>query len=528
MSLKKKITLSFLISVSIIALLAGFEYINFLEIRKEIRILEFTDTVGSISLQIRRHEKNFFLNYSKAKEESDAVRRNLNELNDIISRGSLADKVLLNNLRGSIKEYEQRFGAIESLSKDLPKELEAVKRAHPKSLEYFPLVEAVLIEHPLQGTEMLEKLFPPAPGSKLISVLGELDTQINSLRKNGEDILAISKELDRHAREHVEETIRMSQLAIFIFFPLFFITGIGSIFFFNRDVVTRLKAVIEVVEKTGRGSFSKVALTPGTHSSSDEVVTLIEKFNEMEEQLAQREAELDKKNRELFRSKKLAAIGTLASGVAHELNNPLNNIYISTQVLVREMGNNCPSIMKEVVTDIRSQTLRVKSIVGDLLEFARGRKPQMESIDLQELISKAYKLIKNFRDVEKVRFTLDSSAEHVSISADPDQMERVFVNLFTNAVDAMSGEGDLSVNVAEGEKSVEIKVRDTGKGMSGEEMEKVFEPFYTTKDKGTGLGLAIVFKVINKHKGRITIQSEEGRGTTFTITLPKDQGGHDF
>ena len=96
-----------------------------------------------------------------------------------------------------------------------------------------------------------------------------------------------------------------------------------------------------------------------------------------------------------------------------------------------------------------------------------------------------------------------------------------FINLFTNAVDAMMGEGDLAVRVIQEDNSVIIKVTDSGKGLSGEALEKIFEPFYTTKDKGTGLGLAIVFNIINKHNGKIRIQSEEGKGTTFTIALAK-------
>ena len=523
MSLKKKITLSFLISVCIIALLAAFEYLNFLEIKKEIRILEFTDTVASKSLQIRRHEKNYFLNYAKAKEESQAVHRYLNELNYIISDGSFADNTLLTGLKGHIREYQQRFNGIEFISKDLSTEFDRMKAAHAETRGYLPLIESILIEHPLQGAELLEKLFLLRPNDKLIAGLKELDTQINALRKNGENILAISKELDRNAREHVDKTIRISQLAIFIFFPLFVITGIGTILFFNRDVVNRLKALIDVIEKTGKGSFSKVVLTHRAWSSRDEVETLIQKFNEMEEQLAQREAELEKKNKELLQSKKLAAIGTLASGVAHELNNPLNNIYLSIQVLAREIGEVCPANIREVVTDIRSQTLRVKGIVGDLLEFARGRKPQMKEIDLCDLIRGAYKLVGNSTSVENVKFVLDTRSEHLIVHADPEQMERVFINLFTNAVDAMSREGNLTVTINEEGEELMINVSDTGKGMPIETLEKIFEPFYTTKDKGTGLGLAIVFKIINKHSGRITVQSEEGKGTTFTISLPRRQ-----
>lgn len=520
MSLKKKITLSFLISISIIIILAAFEYSNFIEIRREIRHLEITDNIRSKSLQLRRHEKNYFLNYSKAKEESEAVRKYISELNGIINAGSTGSLPMY-DLKASIKEYEQRFNRIESSSKDLSKEFEAIKNSHSKFHEYFPLIESILIEHPVQGAELLQKMFSLSSDNKLISGLKELDLQIGALRKNGENILVVSEELDKHAREYVDKTIQISQLAIFIFFPLFFITGIGTIFFFNRDVVNRLKALIEVVEKTGKGSFSKVYLSPANWGSNDEVSTLIRKFNEMEEQLVQRAKELDKKNKELFQAKKLAAIGTLASGVAHELNNPLNNIYISTQVLVREVGAACPPDIKEVVSDIHSQTLRVKNIVGDLLEFARGREPQVKAVDLRDLIANAYKFAGNSINTEKIKFVLDSDMEGLIIHADPEQMERVFINLFTNAVEAMSGEGDLTVKVSSENNLIIIKVCDSGKGMSVEAQEKIFEPFYTTKDKGTGLGLAIVFNIINKHNGNISIQSEEGKGTTFIIALPK-------
>jgi two-component system, NtrC family, sensor kinase len=521
MSLKKKIIISFIISVSIITILAVFEYSNFIEIRKEIRHIEITDIIRSTSLQLRRHEKNYFLNYSKAKEESVAVRQYLYALNSIINDSFSTDEALFHNLRAHIKAYEYRFTSIESSAKDLSKDFAEIKASHPKSYIFFPMIEAILIEHPLQGSEFLERLFSLPPDSKLIVGLKALDVQINTLRKNGEDILVVSEELDRVAREHVEKTIQLSQLAIFIFFPLFFITGIGTILFFNRDVVKRLKALIEIVEKTGKGSFSKISFTPGNWRSNDEVGTLIQKFNTMEEQLAQREEELGRKNKELFQSRKLAAIGTLASGVAHELNNPLNNIYISTQVLVRKVGDGSPADIKEVVADIRSQTLRVKSIVGDLLEFARGKEPQLKEVNLYNLIQKAYELTGNTVSTEKIRFTLDSDTG-VIVYADTEQMERVFINLFTNAVDAMTGEGDLTVRVVQEDNSVTIKVSDSGKGMSGEALEKIFEPFYTTKDKGTGLGLAIVFNIINKHNGKISIQSDEGKGTTFTITLAKE------
>jgi two-component system, NtrC family, sensor kinase len=520
MSLQKKILLSFTISVSILTVLAVFEYFNFIEIRREIRNLEITDTIRSKSLQLRRHEKNYFLNYSTAKEESDAVRNYIAELNGIINSGSMKNTPLLSDLKECIRDYEQSFSAIELSAENLSAEFVAMKTSHAEFHTYFPVIESALIEHPLQGTELLKKIFLLPPDSTFIAQMKELDMQINNLRKNGEGILVISKELDKSAREHVEKTISLSQLALFIFFPLFFITGVGTIFFFNKDVVKRLKTLIEVVDKTGNGNFTKVALAPGPWSSNDEVALLIRKFNNMEEQLARREEELGRTNKELFQIKKLAAIGTLAAGVAHELNNPLNNIYLSTQVLVREVGEACPSGIKDIVTDIRSQTLRVKSIVSDLLEFARGREIQVKKVNLYDLIRRTYEFTGNSVRTEKIRFELDSDPE-VIILADPEQMERVFINLFMNAVEAMSGEGDLTVRILQEDNSVTVKVSDSGKGVPVKAQEKIFEPFYTTKDKGTGLGLAIVFNIINKHNGQISIQSEEGKGTTFTISIPK-------
>ena len=181
-------------------------------------------------------------------------------------------------------------------------------------------------------------------------------------------------------------------------------------------------------------------------------------------------------------------------------------------------------IIKESIDDILSQTIRVKRIVGDILEFARGRDPQFREMELNAVISRAYELLGGSVNVEKINFSMDSEPDGVLISADPEQMERVMVNLFSNAVDAMPGGGDLKVKVKTRKDRVEMTVSDTGKGMSAETIDKIYDPFFTTKDKGTGLGLAIVFNIIKKHHGVILVQSEEGKGTTFMITLPKGKG----
>lgn len=526
MSLKKKITLGFLISAFIIAILAAFEYINFIEIKKEIRHLELADTIRSKSLQLRRHEKNFFLyGMPKAVEESGAIHKYLKELDTILSNNLAMDKTgKLSYLKNRINEYGARFNKIEASVKGIMDEFQRAKGSYARYNKFFPLIELTFMESSDQAAEFLEKVFLLPPQHRLIAGLKELYSDIQMLRKEGEDIINISKELDKTARENAEGVIHMSQIAILIFFPLFLVVGIGMLFVISNNVVNRLKLLIDLVGKTGKGDYSHIPVS----SHKDEVGLLIREFNDMENQLSRREEELERKNRELLRSRKLAAIGTLASGVAHELNNPLNNIYISAQVLMKEAGDSCSLTARETVNDILGQTLRVKGIVADLLEFARGREPQMREMELNEIIMGAYKLTSATVNTEMINFIVRKDSGEMKILADPEQMERVFINLFTNAVDAMNGKGDLTVKPAKNKKYVRIKISDTGKGMPPDAVEKIFEPFYTTKDRGTGLGLAIVFNIIKKHGGDINAQSEEGIGTTFTVTLPLMKESREF
>jgi two-component system NtrC family sensor kinase len=520
MSLKKKIALSFFISASIIAILVAFEYFSFVEIKKEIRYLEITDTISRKSLQLRRHEKNFFL-YSpqKADEEAAAVDDYLGQLKDILAQNPHIDRADQMSLRSGINEYEQRFHKIESSAKRLTAAFEKNRVSFVKNKAFYTLVKATFLERPSQSAHTLATAFHLSDNHVLVTGLVELDADITSLRKTGEDLLVISKDLDRVARGKAEAMIRVSQIAILIFFPLFFAVGIGTLFFISTNVVKRLMLLINVVENTGKGSYPHLSIPFSSRNAHDEVGVLIDRFNTMEDQLAERAAEIERKNKELIQIKKLAAIGTLAAGVAHELNNPLNNIYLSAQVLSKESGEDFRPQVKDAVSDILGQTVRVKRIVGDLLEFARGREPQRQMVNLNDLIRGIYK--KLTVNTEKVRFSLDSDPPDAVLAADPEQMEQVFINLFTNAAEAMPQGGELSVKVKSDNDAVTVLVTDNGKGIPKESQDKVFEPFFTTKDKGTGLGLAIVFNIVRKHYGEIRVASDEGKGTTFTITLPK-------
>jgi two-component system NtrC family sensor kinase len=513
MSLKKKVVLGFLLSAGIIAFLSGFLYLNYVEIHKETEFLELTDTIRSKSLQLRRHEKNYFLYApAEAASETEAIHQYLTELDEILRGAQIR---LLNrtaSLHRLVQEYRSQFTKIEALVGAALYESGVMKRSSPAYRKVSNLVEANFLNKPLEDANYLQAVGSVPQGNRFIMLLKDLEGEITSLRKTGENILAEAKELDTTARGKVDNFNHQSRNAILIIFPLFLVVGFGTFFLIINSVVKRLQLLTDVVEKAGEGRFTPMPLS----RARDEVGTLIQKFNIMEEHLTRHE-------KELIQSKKLAAIGTLAAGVAHELNNPLNNIYTTAQRLQKKTGEEYPDFLKKGLDDIFGQTMRVKRIVGDLLAFARGREPHLRPVELRSLLAGVYRHLGEQMNPGAIRFLPDLHPEEIVLYADQEQLEQVFINLFANAVDALSKGGDLVVRAEEEDHQIKIQVSDTGTGMPPETIEKVFEPFYSTKNKGTGLGLAIVFNIIQKHQGKIEVASAEGAGTTFTIILPKDE-----
>jgi len=523
MSLRKKIIFGFSISAIIITILATFELVNFVQVRNGMRFLEVTDTIRNRSLELRRHEKNFFLFPEKAAVESAATHEYLAQLNDINGNLQSGDPVKIASLRDLVSQYGTRFTTIESLLTDISVDFETRKEAYGPFQSFVPLAEAYSRDKPLYVADFLKNTVGLSPSDPQIIRLEQLDTDINSLRQTGENILTTSDELDRNARDDADRGIRQAELAILVFFPLFLVFGLAAMLYISTDVVKRLKTLTVAIDRIGSRFTHGEPAPSGGGGHKDEVDVLIEKFNIMNSQLLSWEAELDDKNRELFQSKKLAAIGTLAAGVAHELNNPLNNINVSAQVLKKHVRENDPAEVKEIINDIVGQTARVKEIVGNLLEFAREREPRLQEVELNSLVANAFHQVSGTLDTSHITLTQESDEDRIVMRGDPAQLERVFVNLFTNAVAAMAGSGNLGVRIEPEDDIVRIFVSDTGKGIPEEDREKIFDPFFTKKDKGTGLGLAIVMNVIVRHGGNISVVSQENMGTVFEITLPRGE-----
>jgi signal transduction histidine kinase len=516
MSLKKKLALGFLASAGIVALLSIYLYANFAEIQRETAFLELTDTIRSKTLQLRRHEKNYFL-YAPAagQEESRAIHAYLEELDLILltpPRPALGRTASLQTL---MLEYHRQFSRIETLVAVVSAESAKLRALSPAYARVSRLVEANFLDKPLEDVAYLRSDHALRADDQLVTWLQELDREIVGLRKTGEAILAESKELDRSAREKVDAAIRISRVAILVIYPLFLVVGFGTSVLITGGIVRRLRLLTAVFEEVGQGHFTTAPAGAG-RKPGDEVDVLTGKFYAMEEQLQRHEEEL-------LQSKKLAAIGTLAAGVAHELNNPLNNISTTAQRLTKKAGEESPPFVRKGLDDIYAQTLRVKGIVSDLLEFARGREPHLATIELGGLVRAAWRNLGSSRDLAAVRLRVDLDPPEIVFDADREQLERVFINLFSNALEAMPDGGGIAVRAEENDE-VRVTVTDTGRGIPPELLDKIFEPFYSSRDKGTGLGLAIVFNIVQKHHGAIRVASEVGRGTSFTIELPRHPG----
>ncbi|SNB45840.1 nitrogen regulation protein NR(II) [Geobacter sp. DSM 9736] len=227
---------------------------------------------------------------------------------------------------------------------------------------------------------------------------------------------------------------------------------------------------------------------------------------------------LKRMEEELKKADRLSAIGQLAAHIAHEIRNPLASISGSVQLLAQEVAADANN--GKLIDIVVRETDRLNKLIHDFLAYARPVKPDLRAMRLSELLSSVELLLR--QDVRFAHVSIQVSCDdHVIIEADCDQMEQVFWNLMVNAAEAMEYQGTIKITVKQDAVgSVTISVSDTGCGMDRSEMNRVFEPFFTSKKKGTGLGLATVYRIIEAHGGTITVESSKGKGSVFTVNLP--------
>lgn len=222
-------------------------------------------------------------------------------------------------------------------------------------------------------------------------------------------------------------------------------------------------------------------------------------------------------------TEKLSALGRMAAGIAHEINNPLAGILLYSSNMIKKVPDGGP--LEEGLQIIIDETIRCRKIIQELLDFSKGRDPKKELTNINDTVSKALKILENEFLINRIKLDTDLSADIVEIMADASQMEQVFVNLLLNAVQAVPEGGTVQIvsGLDESKSLITVEVIDNGPGIGKKERDKIFEPFYSTKSQGTGLGLAVTYGIIRNHNGDINVKSRPGEGTRVIIRIPVSQ-----
>lgn len=335
----------------------------------------------------------------------------------------------------------------------------------------------------------------------------------DDLRDVGKDL--VDKALRASNVQRVEILRITDKLKVSLWVGLSAVALFGSILlvFVNRKFIRPLSLIEHATERIAQGRFVPLPLPPGR----DEIRQVMAALNHMATELLKRQGQL-------VQAQKLSSIGTLSSGIAHQLNNPLNNISTSSQILKEELGGEAPEFQRRMLANIEQETFRARDIVRGLLEFSRHKDFNPASNRVKDMVERSILLIKS---QAPAGVTLETDIpEDLVAFCDKNGMQEVLINLLLNAVQAIEqppGTVRVTATGVPGRDEVRIAVSDTGKGMSEAVKSQVFDPFFSTKEVevGTGLGLFIVYGLVLKNRGSISVESSVGQGATFFITLPK-------
>ncbi|MFA6899024.1 MAG: HAMP domain-containing sensor histidine kinase [Desulfurivibrionaceae bacterium] len=430
----------------------------------KIRIIESFYELNQKVLEIRRYEKNYFL---------------FNDRKDLLNALDYVDQV-----RASI-------AAVKAVLLENKSELESL---YDKELGQYEAISRQLLQDEL------------SPRNK--------QSLENALRKHGQDITKSIFDMDARARVRVEREVAGYQKTAVFILALAVCLGAVLIVYMMRWIMRPLTAIREASARIMQGEMNSIPI-------NDEVLCSVEGI-ELVNSLNLMLQALNAKQNQLVQSEKLAAIGKVTAGIAHEINNPLNNISLTAEVLLEDLPNLACSERMDMVRDILVQSDRAREVVHHLLEFSRTRKSNiMEPVDLVALMESSITLVKNQFRLGGIIYRYDHPDQPVLVSGNPNQLQQVLVNLMLNAVQAMQPDGRLELTVSGFGKEARIVVSDTGGGIAPDALTHIFDPFFTTKNEGTGLGLSLSYAIVKDHSGDIGVESEPGRGTTFTITLPR-------
>ncbi|MBW2238752.1 MAG: HAMP domain-containing histidine kinase [Deltaproteobacteria bacterium] len=463
-SIRGKIFLAFTLFICLSALIWARSYYSQYVLNQKIQIIVGEYDLFNAILEARRYEKNYFLSFD---------RKNIAEALYYVRQ----TEDILRNILNKYGKY--------TLAKNLDQRIAEL-------VTYKEALSDLLKLH-----EEGHLVVPP-------------DT-IEFIRKQGRILTSNLRKIVKKESAFTRDLIGKSKTIHLLALIPVFILSVSIALFLNFNVNRPLKTIENAITKIASGDFDNIPEI----KTGDEFESLVNSLNNMFD-------ELNKRSRQLMKAKKLASLGRLTSGVAHELNNPLNNISTSLQILIEELEENDLEFKKELLTGAEKEVERGKEIVSSLLEFARERTLTLKQVNFKDLVDSAIQHIQS-QIPDDIHFNIEV-LDDIQAVMGPKRIERVLMNLIVNAVHAMKDGGDITIRAKNewDENGFSFQVIDTGEGIPENIILKVFDPFFTTKEvgKGSGLGLSIIYGIMELHGGNISVSSEVGKGTTFTCFLP--------
>jgi signal transduction histidine kinase len=460
-----RLVLGFTVAFLGMALFGVLSYSYFSRMEQKLVFLSQADGMVNMALEARRYEKNYFLyhhaeDYQQALDYLDKYEAMLAADRDHLLRSQGGDN--LARLQGLAREYRTQFQA-----------------AH---------------RHLARGET--------GP---------EVAEAVTGLRNAGKSLVERSEALALAERSGMSLLLRQYRPLLVGFLLVLGVIGGLIAYALIIRLVRPLQTIEEATKVVAQGDFRPI---PWDHRT-DEIGSLVQAFNRMVVQLRHN-------NEQMVQTEKLSSLGTLTSGVAHELNNPLNNISTSSQILLEELTESLSPYHRELLEAMDSQVDKARDIVGSLLEFARQREFKLKSEDLRSVVEEALKLIRG-EIPSQVEVKLEIPAG-IRLEVDKAHLVQALINLVMNGIQAMPQGGVLTVrgrSDAYSEQAI-LEIQDTGEGIATGNLPRIFDPFFTTKEvgHGTGLGLSIAYGVVERHQGHIQAESAPGHGSKFSITLP--------
>lgn len=334
------------------------------------------------------------------------------------------------------------------------------------------------------------------------------------LRQHGAQMVRVAENLVARERESVNSMLAVSQRIPVALVAILLLLMAYLASFISTQVLATLNRMVGYSRRIAQGDFTPITPQRKYH---DEFSELAIAMNHMMHQLTHRQ-EL------LVRAHKLKAVGTLTAGVAHELNNPINNVILTASMLQEDFQDLSEDQCLELVNDLVTQSERAQKIVRNLLDFAREGEVHLEPHRVEDVVEETLRLATNQIKLAKVKIEGEMDENLPPVYVDRQQLNQVFLNLVLNALDAMPRGGVLRIKLrnSEDRESVAIQFQDTGVGIPKQHLRDIFDPFFTSKKaaKGTGLGLSVSLGIVQSHGGDIRVESEVGKGTTFIVLLP--------